>query len=185
FHLLFKYDWELKKSPAGAWQWEPIDIEEQDKPVDVEDGSKRYNPIMTDADMALKMDPEYRKIAEKFQNDPAYFDDVFARAWFKLTHRDLGPKSCYFGPDVPSEDLIWQDPTPAGKTDYDVDLVKTKIEASGLSISELVSTAWDSARTYRGSDRRGGANGARIRLAPQKDWQGNEPERLSRVLAVL
>ncbi|MFH4784477.1 catalase/peroxidase HPI [Vibrio diabolicus] len=185
FHLLFKYDWELKKSPAGAWQWEPIDIEEEDKPVDVEDGSKRYNPIMTDADMALKMDPEYRKIAEKFQNDPAYFDDVFARAWFKLTHRDLGPKSCYFGPDVPSEDLIWQDPTPAGKTDYDVDLVKTKIEASGLSISELVSTAWDSARTYRGSDRRGGANGARIRLAPQKDWQGNEPERLSRVLAVL
>ncbi len=140
---------------------------------------------MTDADMALKMDPEYRKIAEKFQNDPAYFDDVFARAWFKLTHRDLGPKSCYFGPDVPSEDLIWQDPTPAGKTDYDVDLVKTKIEASGLSISELVSTAWDSARTYRGSDRRGGANGARIRLAPQKDWQGNEPERLSRILAVL
>ncbi|WP_447077271.1 catalase/peroxidase HPI [Vibrio alginolyticus] len=185
FHLLFKYDWELKKSPAGAWQWEPIDIEEEDKPVDVEDGSKRYNPIMTDADMALKMDPEYRKIAEKFQNDPAYFDDVFARAWFKLTHRDLGPKSCYFGPDVPSEALIWQDPTPAGKTDYDVDLVKTKIEASGLSISELVSTAWDSARTYRGSDRRGGANGARIRLAPQKDWQGNEPERLSRVLAVL
>ncbi|HHF3105777.1 TPA: catalase/peroxidase HPI [Vibrio diabolicus] len=185
FHLLFKYDWELKKSPAGAWQWEPIDIEEEDKPVDVEDGSKRYNPIMTDADMALKMDPEYRKIAEKFQNDPAYFNDVFARAWFKLTHRDLGPKSCYFGPDVPSEDLIWQDPTPAGKTDYDVDLVKTKIEASGLSISDLVSTAWDSARTYRGSDRRGGANGARIRLAPQKDWQGNEPERLSCVLAVL
>ncbi|HHF2902902.1 TPA: catalase/peroxidase HPI [Vibrio diabolicus] len=185
FHLLFKYDWELKKSPAGAWQWEPIDIEEEDKPVDVEDGSKRYNPIMTDADMALKMDPEYRKISERFQQDPAYFEDMFARAWFKLTHRDMGPKSCYLGPDVPSEDLIWQDPTPAGKTDYDVDLVKTKIEASGLSISELVSTAWDSARTYRGSDRRGGANGARIRLAPQKDWQGNEPERLSRVLAVL
>ncbi|WP_025498838.1 catalase/peroxidase HPI [Vibrio parahaemolyticus] len=185
FYLLFKYDWELKKSPAGAWQWEPIDIEEQDKPVDVEDGSKRYNPIMTDADMALKMDPEYRKISERFQQDPAYFEDMFARAWFKLTHRDMGPKSCYLGPDVPSEDLIWQDPTPAGKTDYNVDLVKGKIEASGLSIADLVSTAWDSARIYRGSDRRGGANGARIRLAPQKDWQGNEPERLSRVLAVL
>ncbi len=185
FYLLFKYDWELKKSPAGAWQWEPIDIEEQDKPVDVEDGSKLYNPIMTDADMALKMDPEYRKISERFQQDPAYFEDMFARAWFKLTHRDMGPKSCYLGPDVPSEDLIWQDPTPAGKTDYNVDLVKGKIEASGLSIADLVATAWDSARTYRGSDRRGGANGARIRLAPQKDWQGNEPERLSRVLAVL
>ncbi|EHR6436667.1 catalase/peroxidase HPI [Vibrio parahaemolyticus] len=185
FYLLFKCDWELKKSPAGAWQWEPIDIEEQDKPVDVEDGSKRYNPIMTDADMALKMDPEYRKISERFQQDPAYFEDMFARAWFKLTHRDMGPKSCYLGPDVPSEDLIWQDPTPAGKTDYNVDLVKGKIEASGLSIADLVATAWDSARTYRGSDRRGGANGARIRLAPQKDWQGNEPERLSRVLAVL
>nr|EGQ9115530.1 catalase-peroxidase [Vibrio parahaemolyticus] len=185
FYLLFKYDWELKKSPAGAWQWEPIDIEEQDKPVDVEDGSKRYNPIMTDADMALKMDPEYRKISERFQQDPAYFEDMFARAWFKLTHRDMGPKSCYLGPDVPSEALIWQDPTPAGKTDYNVDLVKGKIEASGLSIADLVATAWDSARTYRGSDRRGGANGARIRLAPQKDWQGNEPERLSRVLAVL
>ncbi|EJI6686967.1 catalase/peroxidase HPI [Vibrio parahaemolyticus] len=185
FYLLFKYDWELKKSPAGAWQWEPIDIEEQDKPADVEDGSKCYNPIMTDADMALKMDPEYRKISERFQQDPAYFEDMFARAWFKLTHRDMGPKSCYLGPDVPSEDLIWQDPTPAGKTDYNVDLVKGKIEASGLSIADLVATAWDSARTYRGSDRRGGANGARIRLAPQKDWQGNEPERLSRVLAVL
>ncbi|MDF4500329.1 catalase/peroxidase HPI [Vibrio parahaemolyticus] len=185
FYLLFKYDWELKKSPAGAWQWEPIDIEEQDKPVDVEDGSKRYNPIMTDADMALKMDPEYRKISERFQQDPAYFEDMFARAWFKLTHRDMGPKSCYLGPDVPSEDLIWQDPTPAGKTDYNVDLVKGKIEASGLSIADLVATAWDSARTYRGSDRRGGANGARIGLAPQKDWQGNEPERLSRVLTVL
>ncbi len=185
FYLLFKYDWELKKSPAGAWQWEPIDIEEQDKPVDVEDGSKRYNPIMTDADMALKMDPEYRKISERFQQDPAYFEDMFARAWFKLTHRDMGPKSCYLGPDVPGEDLIWQDPTPVGKTDYNVDLVKGKIEASGLSIADLVATAWDSARTYRGSDRRGGANGARIRLAPQKDWQGNEPERLSRVLAVL
>ncbi|MGP8306887.1 catalase/peroxidase HPI [Vibrio sp. YIC-376] len=185
FHMLFKYDWEQKMSPAGAHQWEPVNIAEEDKPVDVEDSSKRYNPIMTDADMALKMDPDYRKISERFQNDQAAFEDAFARAWFKLTHRDLGPKSCYLGPDVPSEDLIWQDPTPAGSTGYDVNAVKTKIEASGLSIADMVSTAWDSARTFRGSDRRGGANGARIRLAPQKDWEGNEPQRLSRVLSIL
>ncbi|NAX16799.1 MULTISPECIES: catalase/peroxidase HPI [unclassified Vibrio] len=185
FHLLFTYEWQLTKSPAGAWQWEPINIKEEDKPVDVEDPSIRYNPMMTDADMALKMDPEYRKISERFYKDPAYFSEVFARAWFKLTHRDMGPKARYFGPDVPAEDLIWQDPIPAGRKDYDVDAVKAKIAASGLSISEMVSTAWDSARTFRGSDKRGGANGARIRLAPQKDWQGNEPERLSKVLAVL
>ncbi|ASO28600.1 catalase/peroxidase HPI [Vibrio anguillarum] len=185
FHLLFTYEWQLTKSPAGAWQWEPINIKEEDKPVDVEDSSIRYNPMMTDADMALKMDPEYRKISERFYKDPAYFSEVFARAWFKLTHRDMGPKARYFGPDVPVEDLIWQDPIPAGRKDYDVDAVKAKIAASGLSISEMVSTAWDSARTFRGSDKRGGANGARIRLAPQKDWQGNEPERLSKVLAVL
>lgn len=185
FHLLFTYEWQLTKSPAGAWQWEPINIKEEDKPVDVEDSSIRYNPMMTDADMALKMDPEYRKISERFYKDPAYFSEVFARAWFKLTHRDMGPKARYFGPDVPAEDLIWQDPIPAGRKDYDVDAVKAKIAASGLSISEMVSTAWDSARTFRGSDKRGGANGARIRLAPQKDWQGNEPERLSKVLAVL
>lgn len=185
FYLLFTYDWELKKSPAGAWQWEPINIKEEDKPVDVEDPSIRYNPIMTDADMALKMDPAYRKISERFYQDPAYFSEVFARAWFKLTHRDMGPKARYIGPDVPKEDLIWQDPIPAGRSDYDVDAVKAKIAASGLSISEMVSTAWDSARTFRGSDKRGGANGARIRLAPQKDWQGNEPERLAKVLAVL
>ncbi len=185
FHMLFKYDWEQKMSPAGAHQWEPINIAEEDKPVDVEDSSIRYNPVMTDADMALKMDPDYRKISERFMNDQAAFEDAFARAWFKLTHRDMGPKSCYLGPDVPSEDLIWQDPTPAGSTNYDVDAVKTKIEASGLSIAELVSTAWDSARTFRGSDRRGGANGARIRLAPQKDWEGNEPQRLSKVLPIL
>lgn len=185
FHLLFTYEWQLTKSPAGAWQWEPINIKEEDKPVDVEDPSIRYNPMMTDADMALKMDPEYRKISERFYKDPAYFSEVFARAWFKLTHRDMGPKARYFGPDVPVEDLIWQDPIPAGRKDYDVDAVKAKIAASGLSISEMVSTAWDSARTFRGSDKRGGANGARIRLAPQKDWQGNEPERLSKVLAVL
>ncbi len=185
FRLLFNYEWELKKSPAGAWQWEPIDIKEEDKPVDVEDPSIRYNPIMTDADMALKIDPEYRKIAERFAQDPDHFSETFARAWFKLTHRDLGPKSRYFGPDVPAEELIWQDPVPAGRTDYDVDAVKAKIAASGLTQQELLNTAWDSARTFRGSDRRGGANGARIRLAPQKDWQGNEPERLAKVLAVL
>jgi catalase-peroxidase len=184
FDLLFKYDWELKKSPAGATQWEPINIAEADKPVDVEDPSIRHNPIMTDADMALKMDPAYRKISERFHKDPAYFSEVFARAWFKLTHRDMGPKSRYVGPDVPQEDLIWQDPIPAGKTGYDVAAVKAKIAAAGLSVSELVSTAWDSARTFRGSDKRGGANGARIRLAPQKDWEGNEPARLAKVLAV-
>lgn len=185
FYLLFTYEWQLAKSPAGAWQWEPINIKEEDKPVDVEDPSIRYNPIMTDADMALKMDPEYRKISERFYKNPAYFSEVFARAWFKLTHRDMGPKARYFGPDVPAEELIWQDPVPAGRKDYDVNAVKAKIAASGLSISEMVSTAWDSARTYRGSDKRGGANGARIRLAPQKDWEGNEPARLTKVLAVL
>ncbi len=185
FQLLLNYEWELKKSPAGAWQWEPINIKEEDKPVDAEDPSVRHNPIMTDADMAMKMDPEYRKISEKFYKDPAYFSEVFARAWFKLTHRDMGPKACYIGPDVPKEDLIWQDPVPAGSTNYDVQAVKAKIAASGLSVSEMVSTAWDSARTFRGSDKRGGANGARIRLAPQKDWEGNEPARLAKVLGVL
>nr|WP_218837261.1 catalase/peroxidase HPI [Pseudothioclava arenosa] len=185
FALLLNYDWELKKSPAGAWQWEPINIKEEDKPVDVEDPSIRYNPIMTDADMAMKMDPIYREISERFYKDPAYFDEVFARAWFKLTHRDMGPKARYIGPDVPAEDLIWQDPVPAGRTDYDVAAVKAKIAAAGLSGAEMVATAWDSARTFRGSDLRGGANGARIRLAPQKDWEGNEPERLARVLSAL
>ncbi|MBF9026037.1 catalase/peroxidase HPI [Rhodobacterales bacterium HKCCD6035] len=185
FHLLLNYDWELKKSPAGAWQWEPVNIKEEDKPVDVEDPSIRYNPIMTDADMAMKMDPEYRKISEKFYADPEYFSETFARAWFKLTHRDMGPKARYFGPDVPAEDLIWQDPIPAGSTTYDVDAVKAKIAATGLSISEMVATAWDSARTFRGSDMRGGANGSRIRLAPQKDWEGNEPARLQKVLTAL
>ena len=185
FYLLFTYDWELKKSPAGAWQWEPINIKEEDKPVDVEDPSIRLNPIMTDADMAMVKDPAYRKISERFYKDPDYFSDVFARAWFKLTHRDMGPKARYVGPEVPAADLIWQDPVPAGRTDYDVAALKAKIQASGLSVSDLVTTAWDSARTYRGSDMRGGANGARIRLAPQKDWEGNEPERLARVLAVL
>ncbi|MGM0655193.1 MAG: catalase/peroxidase HPI [Thermodesulfobacteriota bacterium] len=185
FYLLLNYEWELKKSPAGAWQWEPVDIKEEDKPVDVEDDSLRYNPIMTDADMAMKMDPEYRKISERFYNDEQYFSEVFARAWFKLTHRDMGPKARYFGPDTPKEDLIWQDPVPAGPTDYDIGALKDKITASGLSISDMVCTAWDSARTFRGSDKRGGANGARIRLAPLKDWEGNEPQRLAKVLSVL
>ena len=184
FDMLFKHDWWLQKSPAGAWQWEPVAIKEEDMPVDVEDPSIRRKPIMTDADMALKFDPDYRKIAERFRDDQAYFSEVFARAWFKLTHRDMGPKSRYFGPDVPQEDLIWQDPVPAGRKDYDVAAVKAKIAASGLSIGEMVSTAWDSARTFRGSDMRGGANGARIRLAPQKDWEGNEPARLAKVLGV-
>ncbi|MBN1586040.1 MAG: catalase/peroxidase HPI [Candidatus Omnitrophica bacterium] len=185
FQLLLNYDWELKKSPAGAWQWEPVNIKEEDRPVDVEDPSIRHNPIMTDADMAMKMDPEYRKISERFYKDPEYFSEVFARAWFKLTHRDMGPRSRYIGPDAPQEDLIWQDPVPAGNTDYDVKAVKARIAKSGLSVSEMVATAWDSARTFRGSDMRGGANGARLALAPQKNWEGNEPARLAKVLGVL
>jgi len=185
FDLLLKYDWWLQKSPAGAWQWQPIGIKEEDMPVDVEDPSIRRMPIMTDADMAMRFDPEYRKIAERFHKDQAYFTETFARAWFKLTHRDMGPRARYIGPEVPREELIWQDPVPAGNAKYDVDAVKAKIAASGLSVSEMVCTAWDSARTFRGSDMRGGANGARIRLAPQKDWEGNEPKRLARVLKVL
>jgi catalase-peroxidase len=185
FYLLFKYDWQLVKSPAGAHQWEPVDIAEEDMPVDVEDPSIRVKPAMTDADMAMIKDPIYRAISERFRDDQDYFSDVFARAWFKLTHRDMGPKVRYFGPDVPAEDLIWQDPVPAGNSSYDVNAVKAKIESAGLSVADMVSTAWDSARTFRGSDNRGGANGARIRLAPQKDWAGNEPERLARVLSVL
>ncbi len=185
FKMLLEHEWELRKSPAGAWQWEPVNIKEEDKPVDVEDPSIRYNPIMTDADMAMIKDPIYRKIAERFHQDPDYLSEVFARAWFKLTHRDMGPKVRYMGPEVPAEDLIWQDPVPQGRKDYDVAAVKARIAQSGLSIADMVATAWDSARTFRGSDMRGGANGARIRLAPQKDWAGNEPARLARVLAVL
>lgn len=184
FKLLFGYEWESKKSRAGAWQWEPINIKEEDKPVDASDPSIRHNPIMTDADMAMKMDPDYRAICEKFMANPDYFRDCFARAWFKLTHRDMGPKARYIGHNVPDEDLIWQDPIPQGETNYIEEVVKEKIAAAGLSINELVCTAWDSARTYRGSDMRGGANGARIRLAPQNDWQGNEPKRLAKVLSV-
>lgn len=185
FYLLFTYEWELTKSPAGAWQYQPVGIKEEDMPVDVEDPSIRLNPMMTDADMAMIADPAYREISERFYKDPDYFSDVFARAWFKLTHRDMGPKVRYVGPDVPEEDLIWQDPVPAGRSDYDVDAVKARIGETDLSISDMVSTAWDSARTFRGSDMRGGANGARLRLAPQREWEGNEPERLNRVLGVL
>jgi len=188
FNLLLNHDWELKKSPAGASQWEPINMKEEDKPVDAFNPSVKRNPIMTDADMALKMDPAYRVIAERFHNDQAYFSEVFARAWFKLTHRDLGPKDRYLGADVPAEDLIWQDPVP--KVDYtlsdaEVDELKGKLLNSGLSRAELINTAWDSARTFRGSDFRGGANGARIRLQPQRSWVANEPERLQKVLEKL
>jgi catalase-peroxidase len=185
FQMLLNYDWQLQKSPAGAWQWEPINPKEEDQPLDVEDPTLRRNLVMTDADMAMKMDPEYRQISERFYHDPAYFSEVFARAWFKLTHRDMGPKARYLGPDVPQEDLIWQDPIPVGNTNYDVQSVKERIATCGLSIREMVCTAWDSARTFRSSDKRGGANGGRIRLAPLKDWSGNESARLGKVLAVL
>ncbi|MBK9081959.1 MAG: catalase/peroxidase HPI [Rhizobiales bacterium] len=184
FDMLFGHEWELRKSPAGANQWEPVNIKEEDKPLDASDPARR-RPMMTDADMAMKVDPVYNAICRKFMADPAAFDDAFARAWFKLTHRDMGPKARYIGPDAPAEDLLWQDPVPAGRADYDVAAVKAKIAASGLSVAEMVATAWDSARTFRGSDMRGGANGARIRLSPQKDWEGNEPARLRKVLAVL
>lgn len=188
FYLLFAYEWEKTTSPAGAKQWEPINIKEEDKPVDAHNPNVRRNPMMTDADMALKMDPEYRKISERFYADPAYLSEVFALAWYKLTHRDMGPKSRYLGADVPNDDLIWQDPIPS--VDYvlfeaEIEELKVKLLNSGLTSVELINTAWDSARTFRGSDYRGGANGARIRLAPQKDWVGNEPERLAKVLAKL
>ena len=185
FDLLFKYDWQLTKSPAGAWQYEPVNIAEEDKPLDAHNPNVRRNPMMTDADMALKVDPEYRKISEKFHQDPAYFQEVFARAWFKLTHRDLGPKSRYLGADVPAEDLIWQDPIPTVDytlSDAEIEELKAKLLNSGLTRTELINTAWDSARTFRGSDFRGGANGARIRLEPMKNWEGNEPARLEKVL---
>ena len=187
-YLLFTYEWEKTLSPAGAKQWEPINIKEEDKPVDAHNPNVRRNPMMTDADMALKVDPEYRKIAEDFYNNPDKLADVFARAWFKLTHRDMGPKSRYLGADVPSEDLIWQDPIPTVDytlSDAEVAELKAKLLNSGLTSAELIATAWDSARTFRGSDYRGGANGARIRLAPQKDWEGNEPVRLAKVITKL
>ena len=183
--LLLDYEWELKKSPAGANQWEPINMKEEDKPVDLADPSIKRNPIMTDADMAMKMDPSYRKISEKFRKDHKYMSETFARAWFKLTHRDLGPRKYYIGPDAPKEDLIWQDPVPQGKKSFSVNKAKKLIEATGLKSSELISTAWDSARTYRRTDCRGGANGARISLLPQKNWEGNEPAKLKKVLGKL
>jgi catalase-peroxidase len=185
FEMLFNHEWELKKSPAGAWQYEPVSISDDARPTDVEDSSIRQNPIMTDADMAMIKDPAYRAISERFHKDHAYFEDVFARAWFKLTHRDLGPKQRYYGPDVPTEELIWQDPVPGGAKNYDVAALKGRIASTSLSTQDLVTVAWDSARTFRGSDKRGGANGARIRLAPQRDWQGNEPGRLAHTLSVL
>ncbi len=183
--LLLDYEWELKKSPAGANQWEPINMKEEDKPVDLGDPSIKRNPIMTDADMAMKMDPSYRKISEKFRKDHKHMKDSFTRAWFKLTHRDMGAKKYYIGPDSPKEDLIWQDPVPKGKKGFSVIKAKKLIESTGLNNSDLISTAWDSARTYRRTDKRGGANGARIRLLPQNKWEGNEPIRLNKVLSKL
>ena len=185
FEMLFNHEWELQKSPAGAWQWEPVDISEENKPIDAANPSVRKNPIMTDADMAMKMDPIYREICLKFKDDQEYFSDTFARAWFKLTHRDMGPKTRYIGPNFPKEDLIWQDPVPSGNKDYDENDIRVKISSSGLSISDRVATAWDSAKTFRTSDLRGGANGARISLSPQKDWDANEPDRLSKTLSIL
>ena len=187
FDLLFKYEdnWKLVKSPAGANQWTPENPDEEDMAPDAEDASMKVPTMMTTADMAMIRDPAYRKISKHFHENPEAFGDAFARAWFKLLHRDMGPKARYLGPDVPAEDLIWQDPVPAGSTSYDVNAVKEAIKGSGLSIPEMVETAWASASTFRGSDFRGGANGARIRLSPQKDWEANKPEQLSKVLGVL
>ena len=187
FNVLFKYDWEKTKSPAGAWIWQPVGLEEDDMAPEVDGSGKKVSIMMTTADMAMKLDPIYGPISKRFHENPEEFADAFARAWFKLTHRDMGPKACYLGEEVPGEDLIWQDPVPAGPvlTDAQVSELKGKILTSGLSVSELVSTAWCSAASFRGSDRRGGANGARIRLAPQKDWAANEPDQLAKVLGVL
>lgn len=187
FRLLFKYDFELVRSPAGAQQWQPINPDPEDMAPDARDPSKRVPTMMTTADMALKMDPEYRKISERFRDDQAALDDAFARAWFKLCHRDMGPKARYLGPEVPAEDLIWQDPVPAGTmpSDSAVEAFKAEILCSGLTVAELVKAAWASASTYRKSDHRGGANGARLRLAPQRDWAVNDPEELARVLATI
>ena len=185
FDLLFKYDWALTKSPSGANIWHPVDVAEEDMAPEVDDPSVKVTPMMTTADMALINDPEYRKISERFHQNPDQLADAFARAWFKLLHRDMGPKCRYLGPEVPEEDLIWQDPIPEGTSDFDVAAVKDALKASGLTVAEMVETAWASAATFRGSDMRGGANGGRIRLAPQKDWAVNKPEQLSRILAVL
>ena len=185
FDLLLGYEWELVKSPAGAHQWKAVDPEEKDMAPDAEDGSVRVPTMMTTADMAMREDPIYREISKRFHENPDEFAEAFARAWFKLLHRDMGPRKRYLGPEVPDEELIWQDPVPEGSTDYDVAAVKGSIVESGLTVQEMVETAWASASTFRGSDMRGGANGARIRLAPQKDWEANKPEQLARVLEVL
>ena len=189
FDMLFGYEWELVKSPAGAWQWLAKDVAEKDMIPDAHDPSRKHRPMMTTADLSLRFDPIYEPISRRFHKDPAAFADAFARAWFKLTHRDMGPRSRYLGPEVPSEELIWQDPVPAVNHALvdakDIADLKAKVLASGLSVSELVSTAWASASTFRGSDKRGGANGARIRLAPQKDWDANQPAQLAKVLSVL
>ena len=185
FEVLLGYEWELVKSPAGAHQWQAIDPEEKDLAPDAEDGSVRVPTIMTTADMAMREDPVYREISKRFHQNPEEFADAFARAWFKLVHRDMGPRSRYLGPEVPEEELIWQDPVPVGSTGYDIDAVKALVSQSELTVQEMVETAWASASTFRGSDMRGGANGARIRLAPQKDWEVNKPEQLARVLKML
>ena len=184
FDLLFGYEWELTKSPAGAHIWHAIDQKEEDMAPDAEDGSKKVPTMMTTADMAMREDPSYKEISKRFHENPDEFADAFARAWFKLLHRDMGPKTRYMGPEVPEEELIWQDPVPAGDSSYDVELVKEKILASGLSIQEMVETAWSSASTYRGSDMRGGANGSRIRLEPQRSWEANNPDQLNKVLDI-
>ena len=184
FDLLLGYEWELTKSPAGANIWHAVNPKNEDLAPDAEDSSKRVPTMMTTADMAMREDPEYRKISERFHKNPDQFQDAFARAWFKLLHRDMGPRTRYMGPEAPKEDLIWQDPIPAGNSDYDVEAVKTKIADSELAVKEMVETAWASASTYRGTDMRGGANGARIRLSPQKDWKVNKPEQLSHVLGI-
>jgi catalase-peroxidase len=187
--MLFGYEWELVKSPAGAWQWLAKDVKPEHMIPDAHDPSKKHRPMMTTADLSLRFDPAYEKISRRFHKDPAAFADAFARAWFKLTHRDMGPKARYLGPEVPAEDLIWQDPVPP--VDHplvdakDVAALKAKVLASGLTVSELVATAWASASSFRGSDKRGGANGARVRLAPQKDWEANDPAQLAKVLGVL
>jgi len=185
FELLFKYDWQLTKSPAGAHIWHPVDIAEEDMAPEVDDASVKVTPMMTTADMAMIKDPAYRTVSEQFHKNPDKFADAFARAWFKLLHRDMGPKCRYLGPEVPEEELIWQDPVPAGNADFDVTAVKAAIRAANLTVQEMIETAWASASTFRGSDMRGGANGARIQLAPQKDWEANKPDQLAKVLGIL
>ncbi len=185
FDLLFKYEWQLTKSPAGANIWHPVDLDEADMAPEVDGSGKKVSPMMTTADMAMITDPDYRKISERFHENPSEFSDAFARAWFKLLHRDMGPKSRYLGPEIPDEDLIWQDPIPEGNANFDINALKSDIEKSSLSVTEMIETAWASASTFRGSDLRGGANGARIRLAPQKDWEANKPKQLKAVLDVL